>query len=62
MYMRCEVDGPEFVERLRAMHDRLVKNRARMEWLDEQPPEFRAMVHEIGLNAACRQAGVRPPV
>ena len=42
---------------------RLTKSRieSRMAWLDEQDATFRALVHEIGLNAACKKDGRRPP-
>lgn len=36
--------------------------RARMDWLDAQDAEFRALVHDVGLNRACREDGRRPPV
>lgn len=32
-----------------------------MAWLDEQPKEFRELVHRIGLNAACNRTGNVPP-
>lgn len=61
MYTRCEIDGPEYVARLRDMHARQEVRVARMAWLDDQDPEFRAVVHEYGLNAACKRYGRRPP-
>jgi hypothetical protein len=61
MHTRREIDGPEDVARLRDMHARQEVREARMAWLDDQDATFRALVHEIGLNAACKKDGRRPP-
>ena len=34
---------------------------SRMAWLDEQDHEFRALVHDVGLNKACQKTGRRVP-
>jgi hypothetical protein len=60
-FVRTRMDGDDPVAKvgLEATQERI---RARMDWLDDQPSDFRAMVHEIGLNRACLQTGRRPPV
>jgi hypothetical protein len=60
-FVRTHMDGDPAIAAvgLDATQERI---RARMDWLDAQDAEFRALVHEMGLRRACAQTGRRPPV